>query len=142
VENIEVRFTKQLQHFRKEVLKMTQAEAAEVIGISLRYYQQLEKGDSWPSPQTLQMIMIKFNVSASDLFDQPKANKITNQNLILALADLQKEIDSLRSNPLVAVAERLSHSQATQIAQALSGDLDQTSEPRKSRTQGHRKLKS
>lgn len=56
MENIGETFLKNLYAVRKRRLGLTQSEAAERIGISLRYYQQLEKGDSWPSAEVLSSI--------------------------------------------------------------------------------------
>lgn len=56
-----------LKRLRK-LRKFTQERAATECQLSLRYYQNLEAGDRWPSPEIVRKIAAGFSVKQSDLF--------------------------------------------------------------------------
>lgn len=112
-------FQKNLHRIRKDRLRLTQSEAAEAIGISLRYYQQLEKGDSWPSPETWDAICKAFKCQIWELLrleadsqkpvpkaQEKRAVKVDDDGL--AFADAAAILGALaelpRSNRRIALA--------------------------------------
>jgi len=46
----------------RESKNWTQAEAAEAIGISTTYYAHLERGEAWPSLQTIEGVKAAYNI--------------------------------------------------------------------------------
>ena len=56
----------------REVLGLTQEEAAEHIGISLVFYARIERGETMPSTPTLAAISQALDVSADALLGQAK----------------------------------------------------------------------
>lgn len=59
----------------RESRGMTQAQAAEAIGISLSGYAQIEYGKTWPSSETLGSIEKAFNVTVGSLFTSERDSK-------------------------------------------------------------------
>lgn len=61
-----------LKKFRK-LKRMSQSDAAEMIGMSVRGYQKYEQGESWPGPDKLATIASLYDVSIADLLgENPK----------------------------------------------------------------------
>lgn len=59
----------ELYHARKE-LKLTQQDVADKTGISVRWYQQLEKGADMPSALTLMRLILILGIRV-DVFREP-----------------------------------------------------------------------
>jgi len=57
-----------IRNIRKQ-LKMTQKDFSKKIDISLRYLQNIEKGDNKPSLDLLESISKKLKISIHDLID-------------------------------------------------------------------------
>lgn len=71
MEKASILLGKNLQEHRNKILKVTQSEASERVGISLRYFQQIEKGESWPSIDVFESICQKLEVNPWDLLKEP-----------------------------------------------------------------------
>jgi transcriptional regulator with XRE-family HTH domain len=59
-----------IKRLRKE-REWTQERAAEKADMSLRYYQELERGDAWPSEMMMENICDAFSVTSEQLFKIP-----------------------------------------------------------------------
>lgn len=60
------RFSSQVLHARL-ARKLTQERAAELLGISVRWYKQIEKGEVLPSAELALKIMAEFEINGKDL---------------------------------------------------------------------------
>ena len=60
------RFSSQVLHARLS-RKLTQERAAELLGISVRWYKQIEKGEVLPSAELALKIMAEFEIDGKDL---------------------------------------------------------------------------
>ena len=61
-------FKRQLKHYRKEVLKCSQEEAATKLNISLQYYKNLEHGITIPSTKMLILLTEELGFRVDYLF--------------------------------------------------------------------------
>jgi len=52
----------------RETIGYSQEKIAEIAGISLTYYGSIERGEKWPSPETLSGIALGLKVNPYDLF--------------------------------------------------------------------------
>ena len=62
------RFGKRLKQIREEESK-TQESFAKRVGLSLRYYQEIEAGEKFPSASTLEMFHEKTGRKVKEFFD-------------------------------------------------------------------------
>ncbi len=56
--------------------KLTQFQTAELLGISLRWYQYLERGTSTPSFDTLCRIIKHFNLNIAEFGSEAEYDKV------------------------------------------------------------------
>ena len=72
--SIKSTFAREIYHARSE-RSLTQEQVADIVSISVRWYQQIEKGIVLPSSIVLLRLMVYFNLDAGifkdegDLFD-------------------------------------------------------------------------
>ena len=80
-------FKRQLKHYRKEVLKCSQEEAATKLNISLQYYKNLEHGITIPSTKMLILLTEELGFRVDYLFlyllNKAKGDKKTQEQLVL-----------------------------------------------------------
>lgn len=79
--------------------KLTQAKMAEVIGISLRFYQDLEAGKQNPSIETIEKILSGLRVEIRDILEDPRIQAPEDQArgyLLKSYQEVQKENELLR----------------------------------------------
>jgi len=75
-------FAKNLRAERKR-LRISQAKAAEEIGISLSFYQTLELATKFPSPEKISDIANKFQVPVYKLFiERPEINEMSSNEIL------------------------------------------------------------
>lgn len=68
--SLKQRFASAVYHARLE-RKLTQAQAAEELDISLRWYQRIEYGHHWPSAKLALKIMAHFEIDGKILKAEP-----------------------------------------------------------------------
>lgn len=88
--------------------KLTQAKMAEVIGVSLRFYQDLEGGKQNPSIETIEKILSGLKISIINLVEDPRVKKPEDkprEHLLNSYVELQKENELLRVTATLIPAE-------------------------------------
>lgn len=63
-------------------LRLTQADAAERIGISHAFYARIERGATLPSVPTLSAIAVGLGISADALLGEPSARAATSRDRV------------------------------------------------------------
>lgn len=76
---------------------MTQAQMAEAISVSLRFYQRLEAGENAPSLETLHGALRGLGISYDEFFgiERPTSSE-TRKAFIDTLSEQEKEIEALK----------------------------------------------
>ena len=67
--SIQFKFTSELYHARQR-MELTQAQAAEKLDISKRWFQAIEKGDRLPSPKLLLKIFAIFEINGKNIKEE------------------------------------------------------------------------
>lgn len=96
----------------REKLQMTQAEAAEAIGISLSGYAQLEYGKTWVSAETLEKISKAFKIEVYELFKNHSINDIKPENRSDLILSIIARISALNEAELMALDAVIRNSDA------------------------------
>lgn len=104
-------FREAILFFRSE-RDLSQTDMAELLGISMRYYQKLESGKATPSLTTLEQTLEGLGVSYLDFFRAPDPPPRPPPNLIKQLIEGRGEELPLRA--LVAMLERFA-SQGSEV---------------------------
>jgi transcriptional regulator with XRE-family HTH domain len=78
---------------RRKTLRLTQAQFAERIGMSIRGYQKYEQGETSPTPDVIEKFATKLDCFPIDLLSEDQAS-ITSSPL-LSSADLARAIQGL-----------------------------------------------
>lgn len=74
MENIKLVLTQNIKSRRKQ-LKINQDELAERSGLSLGYIKNIERGVSWPSPESFEAISKGLEISIGDLLEDVSSGK-------------------------------------------------------------------
>ncbi len=84
---------------------MTQEQLAEAAGLSLNTLQRYESGLRWPRPANASKIAKALGVSERVIFEGLEAietNPPTVDHLLKAMAEMQKELESLRTTSITS----------------------------------------
>ncbi len=76
--NAEHLFGKQVKLIRR-TKKLTQAQLAEIVGLSVNYISQIETGEASPTFQTIKKLSEGLGVEIKELFDFTSWNKEPEQ---------------------------------------------------------------
>lgn len=78
----------------RENRKMSQADLAFEAGISIPFLSDIERGNKWPSPDTLAKVATVFNVELFELF-VPGAGNAGNRELVAKIVkEMQRAQES------------------------------------------------
>lgn len=113
---------KRLRHEKN----ITQAELAEKAGMSVVALATFEGQKKWPRPESVEALAKALGVGAAELFvDKEKERERVepNANLVAALADFQKENESLR-NQLQVLSKTETKKFSDKIAVAKRDEID------------------
>ena len=62
-------FIRNLKYYRKQK-GMSQEKLSYAVGKSIAYINQIENKDTWPQPETVDLIAKALDISSSDLFEE------------------------------------------------------------------------
>lgn len=102
-------FVKNLKNLRKAA-NLTQSNMAENAGISLRYYQRIESGESWPPPATIRSIAHALHTTEAILFKDEKPSTVqdSREKLLAAIVTILPILDRDDLDVLLSQAEAAS----------------------------------
>ena len=66
--SLRIKFGQRLRYLRRQ-RDLTQEQLAELVGISVEFLSNMERGINAPSFETLEQLAMSLNVSVKDLFD-------------------------------------------------------------------------
>jgi transcriptional regulator with XRE-family HTH domain len=104
-------FTTNLRRLRNE-RDLTQDEAAVLIDTSSRYYQRLEHGKSFPSPEYIDRICKAFGVELVQLFIDPHSELYPRSKIKVKLVSLLKYVSDDHTEVLISIVERIRRNRA------------------------------
>lgn len=93
------------------LLNLTQEQAAERVGVSMRYYQDLEAGKKWPSPTTLEKIASAFGLSDAEMFvvnTQEERASATIDSLAKIIKEQEKKLSEISKKKTALLQQKVS----------------------------------
>ena len=88
----------------RETIGFTQEKIAEIAGISMTYYGSIERGEKWPSPETLAGIALGLKVNPYDLL---KPENIVSSDVHKLTDKMFQDIQSTVNQTIRAINKSL-----------------------------------
>lgn len=117
MENIKLVLTQNIKGRRKH-LKINQEELAEKSGLSIGYIKNIERGISWPSPESFEALSRGLGVPIGELLNEPAPEKV----IPLPMSEVLRQLGSI-PDEIYLLAAKIGNNK-NEVWEAVAGFLE------------------